>query len=120
MGEKQFVSARVEGGVVIADVVTHSLSEYESKLVQHDVMEVVGKAAGPAAHNILLDCTKVSFLASAGIGMMIAMRKHCMEGGGQLVVCGLGQDIMEALRLTRVDKLLRIENDRTAALKRLS
>jgi anti-sigma B factor antagonist len=83
-------------------------------------MEVAGKADGPAAHKIVLDCTKVSFLASAGIGMMIAMRKHCMDGGGQLVVCGLGKDIMDALRLTRVDKLLQIESDRSAALAKLS
>lgn len=113
MGEKVYVNAWAEDGAVVAEVVTHSLSEYESKLVQHDVMEVVGSSG---ARHIVLDCAKVSFLASAGIGMMIAMRKHCVDQGGKLVVCGLGGDIMEAMRLTRVDKLLQIEGDRAAAL----
>jgi len=116
MGEKVYVNAWAEDGAVVAEVVTHSLSEYESKLVQHDVMQVV---ASSGSRHIVLDCTKVSFLASAGIGMMIAMRKHCIDQGGKLVVCGLGKDILEAMRLTRVDKLLQIERDRAAAIGNL-
>ena len=116
MGEKVYVNAWAEDGAVVAEVVTHSLSEYESKLVQHDVMEVV---ASSGSRHIVLDCAKVSFLASAGIGMMIAMRKHCLEQGGKLVVCGLGKEILEAMRLTRVDKLLQIERDRAAAMGNL-
>jgi len=57
---------------------------------------------------VLLDMEKVSYLNSAGLGMIIDTFMKFREKGGQLILCGLIQDINRLLEATRLNSFIQI------------
>lgn len=67
---------------------------------------------------IVLDFTRVQFVASQFIGILIAMNKKLAAlPRGRLVLCGVGPRLTELLRITRLDKVLHVRNSREEAFR---
>lgn len=63
---------------------------------------------------LILDMSKVQFLASAAVGMMITLHKKVTAAKGQMVVCGLKKQLMvvfEIMKLTKVFKFAANEDE---------
>src|SRR5437764_10114740 len=66
---------------------------------------------------VLLDLTKVRFVSSQAVGVLVTMNKKLSNvPGGKLVLCGVGPDIMKLLKITRLDRLLTIRPTQHEAL----
>jgi anti-sigma B factor antagonist len=68
---------------------------------------------------IVLDFTKVEYVSSQAIGIVMAMhRKLTPLKKSKLILCGLGPKLLELMRITRLDKVLAIKPSQAEATKR--
>jgi len=115
MATSTHVSTTVEGGVLIANITTNSLSQYEAGVVETEIV----KEAPRTNWRIILNFEPVQFLASAGIGMIISLHRQAKSHSGAIVVCNLANDIHEVMKMTRVDRLFPIVDSLEAAKKKI-
>ena len=66
---------------------------------------------------IILDFTNVEYLSSAALGKLITMDKKVKAAGGKLRLCSIRTDIKEVFKITRLDKLFQILDDRDKAIE---
>jgi anti-sigma B factor antagonist len=66
---------------------------------------------------IVLDFTNVEYLSSAALGKLITMDKKVKASGGKLRLCAIRSDIKEVFKITRLDKLFQILDNRDKALE---
>lgn len=66
---------------------------------------------------IVLDFTNVEYLSSAALGKLITMDKKVKAAGGKLRLCSIRSDILEVFKITRLDKLFTIKDDREKAVE---
>ena len=57
---------------------------------------------------LIVDFTKVQFLASAAIGVVTALHQKSQAIKGTLVLCGFRKEIHKIFEITRLTKLLKI------------
>ena len=67
---------------------------------------------------IVLDFSAVQFLSSLGIRMILALQQKLKKAGGKgLSVCGISTQLAELLRITRLDKVLKVAPSRADAIR---
>jgi anti-anti-sigma factor len=66
---------------------------------------------------VVLDCTKVQFVASSMLGVLVALQRKVAQIGGRLVLCGVRPELMTIFRMMRLHKSLPIADDEAQALK---
>ena len=65
-----------------------------------------------------LDFTRVEYLSSHAVGIILALHKRVSRAaGGQLVLCGISPQQMQLLKITRLDRLLKVVKTKEDALK---
>lgn len=68
-------------------------------------------------HQLLLDFTPVKYLSSQAIGIIITLNKKAtQQEGGRLVLCGVNESLMKLLKITRLDRILKIVPTRDDAM----
>ena len=72
------------------------------------------------APNIIIDLERVRLMTSAMIGELVKFKKRCDQEKRNLKICGLTKDVAEVFKVTRLDKVFKIYNDRKKALGRAS
>jgi serine/threonine-protein kinase RsbW len=103
-----------EGGAVIALVHTTRISEDNAQ----DVKQRLADAQGPGKP-IVLDLSAVGFMSSIGIGIITSLLKQTKASGTKLAIHGVQPAIAQVFKLTSLNRLLPIEPDRAAAMKRV-
>jgi len=64
---------------------------------------------------LIVDFSKVQFLASAAIGVVTSLHQKSVAIKGTLILCGIRKDIMRVFEITRLTKLLRFCADEKEA-----
>lgn len=68
------------------------------------------------ARKFLVDFGDARYIDSAGLGVLVTVARAVREEGGELRICGLGEDLRTLFELTRLDTLFDIAEDRGSAL----
>lgn len=113
MSTSTFIKTEMDSGVVVARLLCEKVAERESQVLQAEL----SAAATPHKWKLALDCAEVMLLASVGLGMLVTLNKNAKAGGGKLAVFNLSKELMEVLKLTRLERVLLIAKDRAAAIK---
>jgi anti-sigma B factor antagonist len=58
---------------------------------------------------IAIDFSEVDLLPSACLGKLCRLNKSLQDAGGQLVVCGLSENLLNVFEITGLDRVLTIE-----------
>jgi anti-anti-sigma factor len=99
------ISHQDYNNVTVVELHGEFVEEY-GKIFQDAMTELVRK---PIA-GIVLDMSKVPFIDSSGLGMLLWLRDFCHENKNQLKLAGLDDNIKKILEITRLDgKLDRYE-----------
>ena len=69
---------------------------------------------------ILMDFTRVQYLSSAGMRLMLSATKKLKALGGAVVFYGLNDQIMEIVKMAGFDRVLQICLDEKTAVKALN
>ncbi len=93
------------------------LDESEVQALANSLMPLVEEADGI---NLVIDFGNVKFLTSAVLGLLIRVSKKVYESGGQLKLCSINPKIFEIFRITRLDRVFDIYEDRLQATQGLN
>ena len=101
---------------VVAVVRCEKVGSREAQILETDLR----KAAPDRKWRMVIDLNEVTLLASMGLGMLVTMHKEASANGGKLAICGLRPEIVQLLKVTHLERVLKIHSDRDAALKAVS
>jgi len=109
------VHARAEGlpGYACAQVKTERIAEREGPILVTEL----SRAAQSRSHRLILDLTEVYMISSAGIGSLVQLHRACAADNGKLVLFGLNKELLELLRIARLDRMFTIAKSREAAVE---
>jgi anti-sigma B factor antagonist len=96
---------QMDSGVTVVELEGTLVSGLESQQVELRVDKLVrdGKK------KIILDLTKVSYVDSAGIGILVGSLGRCKQGGGAMRLTGVRDHILHIIKITRVDQVLPVD-----------
>lgn len=63
------------------------------------------------ARKLIVDCTRLSYITSYGVGILIRLHKKLAEGGGEVKIAAVDSPIIKVLRLLRLDTVFEIYNN---------
>jgi anti-sigma B factor antagonist len=87
--------------------------------LRHLQKELLDRVAAIEVKKLVLDFRLVEFVSSAGLGMLVRIKKRCTEREIALRLCSLEKTVAEAIRITGLNQLLHIEADKAAAIASL-
>lgn len=67
-------------------------------------------------YRVILDCAKLDYISSAGLGALIGFARRARENEGDLKLAGLSEKILTIVELLGFDKILKIHSDVNSAL----
>jgi len=65
---------------------------------------------------LILDFTKVVFLSSSALGMLITLHKKAVAAKGEIVLCGLRKELMKVFEITNLSKVFTFRPDEKESL----
>ncbi len=113
--QSTYVSCELVGNTVVAKVLVEKIAERESQVIQTEL----GQAVASFGWRLALDATQLTMLPSVGLGALVNINKSCKSNGGRFVIFNLAAEILDVMKLTRLDRIVTIVKDRDAALKAL-
>ena len=111
-----FVRAEPAGKAVHLTILTAQIGDREAQIITGEIEQ----AAGPAGWRVAIDMSQVTFLASAGLGVLVSAHNTAKQSKGKLAVYNIAPSLLEMLKLTHLDKLFVIKPDQASALKAVS
>jgi anti-anti-sigma factor len=112
MHDTTYLAAEFVNGVLVAAIKTEKVGEYESQIIAGELKGLLAMSRP----RLVLDMSAVMLLASAGIGMLLDLFRHCQAAGGKFSMCAMDEDVLGSLRVTKMDRLFNIKADRASAL----
>lgn len=90
-----------------------------SSAVETALKEVAGnklQALPEGAHVLVVDCTKVPFISSAGLRVLLATGKTLRRSKGELRISGLNEAPRKVFQISGFDRFFKVYPDAAAAL----
>ncbi len=92
------------------------LDEININQIGEQLYSLVTRQAEP---KLILDFSNVSHMSSSALGMLITLLKRVREKEGQLRLCNIQPAILEVFRITRLDGIFQINENRQDAMASL-
>ena len=83
--------------------------------LRQEIVEIIQSGT----KNILLDCSKITFMDSSGLSALVMMMKSAKQVNGKFAICSLNDQLKVLLDLTSMDKVLNIVPDRDSFISEL-
>ena len=113
MAEGAYVTILPMTTCVVCHITSEKVGAREAGIIEQEA-----RGAGPGKKwKMIVDLKDVTMLASMGLGVLVSLHKSCAAEGGRLIVCGLREDIVQLMKLTHLERILKIAKDRDAAVK---
>ncbi|MFG0275444.1 MAG: STAS domain-containing protein [Phycisphaerales bacterium] len=116
MAESTHVDSEVRKGVLVATIKASNVSQYEADVIG----EQLQREAPGAGWKIAIDLAQVKLLASAGLGMLVALGNTARAKKGKLMIAGAGPEVTQVMKMTRLDRIVPMAKDIDVAVKKLS
>lgn len=58
--------------------------------------------------NLIIDFSKIKYIDSTAIGLLVNIKRNAEEKGGTLVISSVNDDIMNVFSITGIDKFINI------------
>ncbi len=97
------IEDRQDGNVLIVKPAEQALDAYAAPGFREHMAASIQKGQ----RTIVLDLGEVNFLDSTGLGAIVSSLKR-LEGNGVMVICNVGEMVLDVFRLTRMDRVFPI------------
>src|ERR1700722_3206274 len=104
-GEELNVTVRKMDGTAIV-AVAGEIDVYTSPLLQEQLVQVLREGTS----SIVLDLSKVTFLDSTGLGVLITGLKRCRSADGDLVLVTAQPNVLKVLEITGLNDVFKIHD----------
>ena len=81
-----------------------------------DLMAAYGRAVADGASAVVLDFSRLAYMNSGGIGLLVTLLVRAQRAGGRLVATGLSEHYRQIFELTRLDEAIEIKDDLSQAV----
>lgn len=88
----------------------------DTQQVEHLGAELNRIVDDRACRKLVIDFSKVKFLSSSALGILIRLQKKAGQIKGRIVLCGLRKDLMQVFKITSLDRLFTFYDDEEQAL----
>ena len=105
--------SRSESVNVVELTLPHALDIQEFDRLNESMLELV--RAQPEGHWVL-DLSKLSYMGSAALGLLVNLRQQIKQAGGRLVLCGLSPELLHIFKTCCMERLFRIVKTRKEAM----
>ncbi len=92
---------------LIGDASVEHVGELEEHLKKLETMH---------SHKLVMDMSRVDYIGSIGLGMLIRFRSQVESAGGRLRIAAVDPSIMEAFKSSRLDQVFDIHQTVDGAL----
>ena len=113
----RLIIARDEEVVSVRFLDEHLIDETYITQVGREIMQVVEQEHIP---KIMIDFNNIIHLSSSALGFLIKIHNAVREKDGQLRLCGINEQIIEAFKITNLDQLLSIHGSAEDARNKFS
>jgi anti-sigma B factor antagonist len=103
-------------GVAVVDFVDSGLM-FEATLIQEIGQELHSLLTDQGRSRILLDFAQVRYVSSSMLGQFVKLAKEVETARGQLKITGLGPVLRDTFRISHLEPLFEIYDDKASALK---
>ncbi len=104
-----------KGDVVLASLNESKIADAEAvQQLESELSAAMLQAA--AGRKLLVDFSRVQFISSMTIGLIVRLHSQCKRKEIRLKLCGLSPALAEAFKLSGLSKVLDIQPDETTAL----
>src|SRR6478735_5805648 len=102
--------AAVNMGVrtITADISAIDIAGTVNRNAESALMEAYRQAGGERTRSIILNFTRLEFLNSSGIGLLVTLLVRAQRHGQQILAYGLSDHYREIFSLTRLDEAIHI------------
>jgi len=77
---------------------------------RHELKSKVMDALDAGDTRFIVDFGNTGYIDSSGLGVLVSLAKKVREGGGDLVLAGLNEDLRTLFELTKLDTLFEIRD----------
>ena len=89
--QDDFAVVRLDGAVD-----AHTAPQFE---------EAVQKIIDDGRNNIVVDCEKLTYISSAGLGVFMGFVEEVREAGGDIKICGLSEKVKQPFEILGFESL---------------
>jgi anti-anti-sigma factor len=117
MTQQQTITTRHAGDVTIARI--ESSAAIDPQFIDDLRTALFRLSDDETCRNLVLDMSNLEHLSSSGLGVLIPLQQKFDQAGGALILVGLNGGLTKLLRVTKLDRLLKIlptEQDALAEL----
>ncbi len=79
--------------------------------------KAIKEAIDIGAKYLLVDCSKLDYISSAGLGVFMSYLEDFAENGIQFSIFGLSNQVYEVFKILGLDQLIPIVEDKNDAIK---
>jgi len=82
--------------------------------------EAVQKVIDEGQNNIVVDCEKLSYISSAGLGVFMGFVEELREAGGDIKICGLTEKVKQPFEILGFETLFHFCPDVASSKEKFS
>ena len=107
-----------DGSIKVLELVLPtSIDSSEFDRLNETVLDVMGKEPGAGW---VLDLSRVAYMGSAVLGLMVNIRQVVMKAQGKIVLCGMSDRLMRIFETCCMERLFKIVPGRAEAIRHAS
>ena len=106
---------QVEPDVTVVELTGHLNLGNELMTVESAVKRLIQDGA----RKLVVDVTKLDYIDSAGIGMLVGCNGQMDRAGGKMRVCGAHNTVAKAFEVVHMDRIMSLDADVDTAVKNL-
>lgn len=107
--ELSLATRQVSGHTVVE--VRGEVDVYTAARLRERLIEVIGGGAG----SVVVDLSRVDFLDSTGLGVLVGALKRLRLAGGELALVCASEKLLKIFRITALDRVFRLYDTVAAA-----
>jgi anti-sigma B factor antagonist len=109
-----FVSKPMSNSTTVVEV-SGSLAENERQYF----FDCIGDFVESGYKNIIIECHKIGFVSSSGLGSILSARKRAAKKGGRIYLTHLNSSLAEVLEITKLGRLLLVYPSTESAIEHI-
>jgi anti-anti-sigma factor len=110
--------AHVVDGVAVVEFLVPGICDGpEIEELTEELHELIGRSE---TKKMVIDLSRVRFLASRAVALIVNLKQLIEVHNGELLVCGIGEQLLRVFRLSGLERLFSVHATRDQALAALA
>ena len=114
MPQDLFHVSIVDSAHVVEISLPVSMDSGEFDVINDSLKELI---ASEPAGGWVLDLSRLTYMGSAALGMLVNLRQQIKQAGGHLALCGMSPRLLRIFRTCCMERLFTIKQTRAEALR---